>query len=96
LICTPGIRFDVVVSDLRMPGYDGLNIVATLRQNAPDVPVILITAFGTMATHVEAARLGAYAILDKPFDLDDLMSLVKAATLARARWALPPQGIQGT
>jgi DNA-binding NtrC family response regulator len=95
-ICTPGIRFDVVVSDLRMPGYDGLNIVATLRQNAPDVPVILITAFGTMATHVEAARLGAYAILDKPFDLDDLMSLVKAATLARARWALPPQGTQGT
>jgi DNA-binding NtrC family response regulator len=88
----PPHTFDVVVSDLRMPGYDGLNIVATLRQVAADIPVILITAFGTMATHVTAARLGAYAILDKPFDLDDLISLVKAAARARARWALPAQG----
>jgi DNA-binding NtrC family response regulator len=84
-----GVRFDVVVTDLRMPGYDGLNILASLRQTAADVPVILITAFGTMSTHVAAARLGAYAILDKPFDLDDLMTVVKAAARARARWALP-------
>ncbi|MEA2697185.1 MAG: hypothetical protein QOI66_1456 [Myxococcales bacterium] len=87
--------FDVVVSDIRMPGYDGFNIVASLRQTAADLPVILITAFGTMTTHVTAARLGAYAILDKPFDLDDLMSLVTAAARARARWALPAQGTGG-
>ena len=76
----PALRFDVVVSDLRMPGYDGINILASLRQTADYLPVILITAFGTMTTHVTAARLGAYAILDKPFDLDELIALVQEAT----------------
>jgi len=92
LASTPRVTFDVIVSDVRMPGYDGLNILASLRQNAAYIPVILITAFGTLATHVKAARLGAYAIVDKPFDLDDLTTLVEEAARAQARWALPAQG----
>ena len=81
----PALRFDAVVSDLRMPGYDGINILASLRKTADYLPVILITAFGTMTTHVTAARLGAYAILDKPFDLDELIALVQEATRDRER-----------
>ncbi len=89
----PMIAFNVIVSDVHMPGYDGLNILASLRQTGAYVPVILITAFGTLATHVLAARLGAYAILDKPFDIDDLVSRVSAAAHAEAR--PPPAGDRG-
>jgi DNA-binding NtrC family response regulator len=95
-IGSPGIAIDVVVSDVRMPGCDGLHILASLQQNAPCVPVILITAFGTMATHVKAQRLGAYAIVDKPFDLEDLTTLVGAAARAVARPSAPaPAGSFG-
>ncbi len=80
LISEPPLWFDLVISDVRMPGYDGLNILASLRQLPTHIPVILITAFGTSAVHATAARLGAFAMLDKPFDLDDLMALVRAAT----------------
>jgi DNA-binding NtrC family response regulator len=93
--CTPGMAIDVVVSDVRMPGCDGLNILASLQQGAGCVPVILITAFGTMATHLEALRLGAYAIVDKPFDLDDLTALVTAAARAAARPSAPVHGARG-
>jgi DNA-binding NtrC family response regulator len=79
LISEPPIWFDLIISDVRMPGYDGLNILASIRQTPIQVPVILITAFGTAATHATAARLGAFAILDKPFDLDDLIALVRSA-----------------
>jgi len=66
-----------------MPGYGGLNILASLQQLPIHMPVILITAFGTKAAHDRAARLGAFAMLDKPFDLDDLMVLVRAAMFPR-------------
>ncbi|HZS38258.1 MAG TPA: response regulator [Polyangia bacterium] len=81
IIHEPPIWFDLVISDVRMPGYDGLNILASLRQMPVHVPVILITAFGSRETHAAAARLGAFAMLDKPFDVDDLMTIVLAATL---------------
>jgi DNA-binding NtrC family response regulator len=71
--------FDLIVSDVRMPGYDGLNVLASLRQTSSRIPLILITAFGTAAAHATAERLGAFAMLDKPFQLDDLLDLVRAA-----------------
>jgi CheY-like chemotaxis protein len=77
------VRFDLIISDVRMPGFDGLNILASLRQRSINIPVILITAFGTTAIHAAAADLGAFALLDKPFDIDDLMTLVRAATRPR-------------
>jgi FixJ family two-component response regulator len=64
---------------VRMPGYDGLNVLASLRQTPSRIPLILITAFGTAAAHATAERLGAFAMLDKPFQLDDLLDLVRAA-----------------
>jgi DNA-binding NtrC family response regulator len=70
---------DLILSDVRMPGFDGLNILASLRQTRTLIPVILITAFGSTAAHASAARLGAFAMVDKPFDVDDLMVMVRSA-----------------
>ena len=74
----PG-RFGLVISDVRMPGYGGLDLLASLRYVDSRVPVILITAFGSASTHAAAEDLGAFAMLDKPFDLDVLMALVRSA-----------------
>ena len=68
---------DLVVSDIRMPGKSGLEVLEALRTSNWAMPVILITAFGTPETHDEAKRLGANVILDKPFDLDDLVAAVR-------------------
>ncbi|MEA2668015.1 MAG: hypothetical protein QOJ33_949 [Chloroflexota bacterium] len=76
----PWLGLDLVISDVRMPGYDGLNVLASLRQLPASIPVILITAFPTAATQATAARLGAFALLEKPFDLDDLVLLARSAT----------------
>jgi DNA-binding response OmpR family regulator len=76
---------DLILSDVRMPGYDGLNLLASLRQACTPIPVILITAFGSPAAHAAAARLGAFAMVDKPFDVDDLMILVRAAMRSAPR-----------
>jgi DNA-binding NtrC family response regulator len=67
---------DVVVSDIRMPGWTGMNVLFGLRNAGCDVPVVLITAFGEQKTHDAAARLGAACVLDKPFDIDDLRQTV--------------------
>lgn len=60
---------DLVVSDLRMPGTSGFDVLHWLKTNLPEVPVILITAFGDAQTHRRAQELGAVAVIDKPFDL---------------------------
>ena len=59
---------DAIVSDLRMPDVDGLEGVRRFRANCPEVPVIVVTAFGTVETAVEAMRQGAFDYLSKPFD----------------------------
>lgn len=73
-------RFDLVISDVRLPGYDGLNLLATMRQLDPPIPAIIITAFGSESLHATAQRIGAVATLDKPFALDDLIDLAHSAT----------------
>ncbi|WP_437276663.1 response regulator [Sorangium sp. So ce375] len=78
-----GAPIDVVVSDIRMPGTSGLELLAGLRRDDWATPVVLITAFGDPETHAEAYRLGADAVLDKPLDLDDLRLVVQ--TLASMR-----------
>jgi DNA-binding NtrC family response regulator len=76
---------DLVISDVRMPGYDGLNILASLRQADSRTPVILIAAFGSTTVHAAAARLGAFATVDKPLDVGHLMILARSAVRAAAR-----------
>ena len=70
-------EFDLVVSDIRMPGLSGLEVLAGLRKRDKVTPVILITAFGDQVTHDEANELGASAVIDKPFDIDELRATIR-------------------
>jgi len=70
---------DVIVSDIRMPGCSGLDVLRALRDMSVDIPVILMTAFGDAVTHQEAKQLGAMATFDKPFDANDLRVAVLSA-----------------
>lgn len=77
-IVTPSrsVDFDLIISDVRMPGHSGMEILDAGRQLEGFPPMILITAFGSEALHDRARRLGAVAVLDKPFDVDDLVAKV--------------------
>jgi DNA-binding response OmpR family regulator len=66
---------DLVVTDVRMPGYDGLEIVSCLREAGVRVPVVIMTAFGNLETQQRAEQLGA-TLLDKPFKMEELKALV--------------------
>ncbi len=67
---------DCVITDIRMPGPEGLFALASLREEDWRTPVIVTTGFGDAATHEEAERLGAVAVLDKPFDYEALRELL--------------------
>jgi DNA-binding response OmpR family regulator len=69
---------DLIVSDIRLPGWTGLELLEVTHRRRMAVPVLLITAFGAPETHAEAARLGAKGVLDKPFTLDDFRATVAA------------------
>ena len=79
MLADVGQRFDLVVTDLKMPGTDGIGLLEGLRQAGVETPVILMTAYGTINTAVEAMRLGAYDYITKPFDGDKIISLVDRA-----------------
>ncbi|RJS24191.1 response regulator [Corallococcus sp. H22C18031201] len=70
---------DLIITDVRMPGYSGMEVLARLRREAWTTPVILITAFGDAGLHQEAQRLGATCVLDKPFEMEALRAVVEAA-----------------
>ncbi|NKB87432.1 MAG: response regulator [Acidobacteria bacterium] len=70
---------DVVVSDIRMPGMDGLELLRHVTDSAPQTSVILMTAHASTDTAIEALRLGAYDYVTKPFDVDELKISVRRA-----------------
>ncbi|HZM17667.1 MAG TPA: response regulator [Candidatus Krumholzibacteria bacterium] len=72
-----GDPVDVVITDVRMPGVTGLEALEWLRELGCRAPLLVITAFGDEPTHAEARRLGATAVLDKPFDMEVLTRLVE-------------------
>ena len=74
---------DVVVSDIRMPGLSGLEVLAGARGLDLQTPMLLITAYADAATRAEAHRLGAYTFMEKPFDIDELRSAVQSAVQGR-------------
>jgi DNA-binding response OmpR family regulator len=74
---------DILVSDIRLPGLTGLELLADLRKTDWSLPVILITAFGDESVHREGKRLGAAMVLDKPFDAEDLVNAVRELVPAR-------------
>jgi len=71
--------FDIVITDLKMPGIDGMEVLKTLRKEYPDTIVIMITGFSTVETAVEAMKLGAFDYIPKPFTPDEVTVVVKKA-----------------
>ena len=67
-------QFDLVLTDLRMPGIDGMEVLAHIRATTPDVPVIMITAYGDADTKRKALEGGAEALFTKPIDFGALRS----------------------
>lgn len=72
-------RFDVVITDIRMPGMDGLDLLKRIREVDQEVSIILITAYASVSTAVEALKTGAYDYLVKPFDPEELSRVVEKA-----------------
>lgn len=70
-------RYDLLMSDIRMPGMDGLQFLGEVQKKWPELPVILMTAYGSLETTMEAISLGAWDYISKPFSPDDCRAIVK-------------------
>ncbi|MFQ6069864.1 MAG: sigma-54-dependent transcriptional regulator [Candidatus Aminicenantales bacterium] len=68
--------FDLIISDIKMPGLSGMKLLEHLRERKPDIPVIMITAYGSIKQAVEALKAGAHDYVVKPFDLDELKIVI--------------------
>jgi CheY-like chemotaxis protein len=75
---------DLVVTDLRLPGLSGLDLLRHVRERHPRVPVLIVTAYGDDDTHLAARTFGAYALLTKPVMREELLRTVHHALCARA------------
>src|SRR3954465_15161324 len=71
-----GGRFDLLLTDLKMPRMTGIELLGEAKRLRPELPVVLMTAFATVQTAVEAMKLGAYDYIQKPFDGDEIKHLV--------------------
>ena len=72
-------QWDLVISDIKMPGMDGLEVLERIRAKDANVPVIMITAYATVETSIQALRKGAYDMLTKPFEPEELLYRIKNA-----------------
>jgi two-component system, NtrC family, response regulator AtoC len=70
---------ELVITDIHMPGMDGLALLAAVREKEPDIPVVLLTAYGSLKTAVDAIKAGAFDYLSKPFIVDDIRLVVRRA-----------------
>ncbi|HZX49113.1 MAG TPA: sigma-54 dependent transcriptional regulator [Nitrospirota bacterium] len=70
-------KYDMVISDVKMANGDGVSVLKEIKRRSPDVPVVLITAYGTIDNAVEAMKLGAFDYIMKPFSVDALEDLVR-------------------
>ncbi|MEO8796658.1 MAG: response regulator [Polyangiaceae bacterium] len=80
-----GERFDIVVTDVRMPRLSGLGVLQELKRARMHLPVIVVTVFGDDSMHIVARRLGAVGVLRKPFDIDDFRTAVMNASQVLAQ-----------
>src|SRR5688500_2223464 len=71
--------FDIVITDLKLPGLDGLELVKRLHEARPKLPIILITAHGSTETAIEATKWGAFDYVPKPFEVEELLDLTAKA-----------------
>jgi DNA-binding NtrC family response regulator len=71
-----GASYDLILADLRMPGFDGLELIKGVRYLDPDVPIVLMTGFGSRALQHQAKQMGVNHYVDKPFDIQEIMTVV--------------------
>ncbi len=71
--------FDLVITDVKMPHLTGIDLLKEIKENAPSLPVILITGYGTVQDAVKVIKEGAYDYIQKPFNTDTLYGVVKRA-----------------
>lgn len=84
-------NFDAGLSDLRLPGLGGLEVVRKLHESQPGLPLVLMTAYGAVETAIKATQLGAYDYVQKPFEMEDLIAVLRRAVQAgRAFEKEPP------
>lgn len=79
LSMTENNRYDVILTDLKMPDMDGMEFLAKVKERHPDTKVIMITGYSTVEHAVKAMRMGAYNYIEKPFTPDALLEAVKEA-----------------
>jgi two-component system response regulator AtoC len=89
LTALEGEAFDAVLTDVRMPGLDGMGLLDRIGALQPDMPVVLLTAHGTVPLAVEAMKRGAADFLLKPFDRDEMLFVLRKAMLAAERSGAP-------
>ena len=77
--------FDLVLADLRMPDFDGMELVRALRRQRPGTAIVIITGYGTVSSAVEAVKLGVADYIEKPFEPDQILKAAKRAL------AIPPE-----
>lgn len=76
-------NWDLMLLDMRMPGIDGLEVLGRLREGQSDLPVVMITAYGSVPTAVEAMKLGAVDYLEKPFTNQQILALIERISKRR-------------
>jgi two-component system response regulator AtoC len=74
-------NLDLVITDLKMPGKSGMELLPLSKEQKPATPIIMITAYGNIGFAVEAIKKGAYDFVTKPFDEDELLSVIKKALI---------------
>jgi DNA-binding NtrC family response regulator len=85
--------FGLIITDLRMPGLDGLHVLQQLHQAKPRLPIVLMTAFATMNDIIEATKHGAFEYLRKPFKMDEFLA-VTAKAIASSRLMAEPVALE--
>jgi DNA-binding NtrC family response regulator len=84
LECLGDVEYDVVLSDIKMPGRSGIEMVGEVREMRPETPVVLMTAFGSIDSVIESMRAGAFDYITKPFEAESVMLTVDRAIERRA------------
>jgi len=85
----PPLQCDLIITDLRLPRGDGFSIIDAVSKTVPNIPVIMITAFGDLSTAVEAMRTPVAEYLPKPFDLNDIKRAINKALARNSEPSLP-------
>ncbi len=82
--------FDLAISDIRMPGMNGLELLAELKNGCPELPVIMITAFASPEDAVTAMKNGAFDYITKPFNVEEIKGVIRSATARKNAGSPPP------